>query len=529
MSRLADRLARLRESGLAPASRMPNPEGPHPRAGDSPKPAAPLEARPRRPLRPALGKLPPHGGGSPRRIILPDEPPPGEGWQRIDDFVWERISIHSALLPRTFESGFIVNPGTPAHELIFYDLETTGLSGGAGNIAFLIGVARQNPRQHKAAGDGADVHAADVAADIAADVAADIAADIDAAAGKGEPEVLTVTQLFLSDYPGEPAMLERLRRLFAPRVARVSYNGRCFDSQVIRNRFLINRLRPPDAPGIPEVDLLYPARRLWRGRLADLSLTRVEAEVLGVHRRDDLPGSEAPEAWFEWLRHGSRGAKGAKAENRITGVVRHNHDDIIALVRLLNHLEHWGTLDPRSPPAELPPSGTAPPHRRTAVLPPGKSLHPVPGTAPSYRGTAAQWFGREAPNAPGASRALAWLEAGWARGERECGRPLAYQMKRRGEWMRARGIWEVLDRPGARDYHAAVELAKLHEHRLKDPAAALAVLHGLPEGLPEENLGENRREELKKRRLRLERKIEKLKGPDPDAESESETYGISPL
>ena len=494
VSRLADRLARLRESGLAPASRMPNPEGPHPRAGDSPNSPPPPEARPRKPLRPALGKLPPHGGGSPRRIILPDEPPPGDGWQRIDDFVWERISIHSALLPRTFESGFIVNPGTPAHELIFYDLETTGLSGGAGNIAFLIGVARQNSQKHAAAGDASDADAADIAADIDA-------ADIHAAAGKGEPELLTLTQLFLSDYPGETAMLERLRRLFAPRAARVSYNGRCFDSQVIRNRFLLNRLRPPDAPGIPEVDLLYPSRRLGRGRLADLSLTRVEAEVLGVHRRDDLPGSEAPEAWFEWLRHGSRGAKGAKAENRITGVVRHNHDDIIALVRLLNHLEHWGTVDPRSPPAELPPSGTP----------------------PSYRGTAAQWFGREAPNAPGASRALAWLEAGWARGERECGRPLAYQMKRRGEWMRARGIWEALDRPGARDYHAAVELAKLHEHRLKDPAAALAVLHGLPEGLPGENLGENRREELKKRRLRLERKIEKLKGPDP------ESYGISPL
>ena len=514
VSRLADRLARLRESGLAPASRMPKPEGPHPRAGDSPKPPPPPEVRPRKPLRPALGKLPLRGGGSPRRIILPDEPPPGDGWQRIDDFVWERISIHSALLPRTFESGFIVKPGTPAHELIFYDLETTGLSGGAGNIAFLIGVARQNSQRHGAAGDGADVNTADVDA-----------AAIDAAAGKGEPELLTLTQLFLSDYPGEAAMLERLRRLFAPRAARVSYNGRCFDSQVIRNRFLLNRLRPPDAPGTPEIDLLYPARRLWRGRLADLSLTRVEAEVLGVHRRDDLPGSEAPEAWFEWLRHGSRGAKGAKAENRITGVVRHNHDDIIALVRLLNHLEHWGTVDPRSPPAELPPSGTAPPHRGTPALSPGKSLHPVPGTAPSYRGTAAQWFGREAPNVPGASRALAWLEAGWARGERECGRPLAYQMKRRGEWMRARGIWEALDRPGARDYHAAVELAKLHEHRLKDPAAALAVLHGLPEGLPRENLGENRREELKKRRLRLERKIEKLKGSD----AESETYGISPL
>ena len=478
VSRLADRLARLRESGLAPASRIPNPGGPHPRAGDSPKPPPSPEARPRKPLRPALGKLPPPGGGPHRRIILPDEPPPGEGWQRIDDFVWERISIHSALLPTAFESGFIVNPGTPAHELIFYDLETTGLSGGAGNIAFLIGVARQDSRRHKAAGDGADVDRADV----------------DGTGGEGQPEVLTVTQLFLSDYPGEAAMLERLRGLFAPRAARVSYNGRCFDSQVIRNRFLLNRLRPPDASGAPEVDLLYPARRLWRGRLADLSLTRVEAEVLGVHRRDDVPGSEAPEAWFEWLRHGSKGVKGAKAENRITGVVRHNHDDIIALVRLLNHLEHWGTVDPRSPPAELPPSGAA----------------------PTYRGTAAQWFGREAPNDLCASRALAWLEAGWARGERECGRPLAYQMKRRGEWMRARGIWEALDRPGARDYHAAVELAKLHEHRLKDPAAALAVLHGLPDGIPEENLGENRREELKNRRRRLERKIEKLKVPMPN-------------
>ena len=336
-----------------------------------------------------------------------------------------------------------MDEGTPADRLVFYDLETTGLSGGVGNIAFLIGAACQEADRSSSSGSSA---------------------------ANQQTKTLTVTQLFLSDYPGETAMLERLRELFTARGARVSYNGRCFDSQVIRNRFLLNRLRPPDDSGAGEVDLLYPARRLWRGRLPDLSLARVEAEVLGVHRSDDLPGSEAPDAWFEWL---ARGAKGYGVSERITGVLRHNHDDVMALVRLLAHLEEWGGSEPD-------------------VEAPGKAA----GTAPSYRGTAAQWFPRDA------ERALEWLEAGWARGERECGRPLAHQLKRRGEWRGARRIWEALDCPGERDYDAAVELAKLHEHRLRDPAAALNVL----KGLPEEPLGERRREELQKRRGRLQRK-----------------------
>ncbi len=350
--------------------------------------------------------------------------PPGCGWKKIDDGAWERRILHPGLLPGKFENPFVLPEVLSGDAMVFYDLETTGLSGGAGNIAFLIGL------------------------------------------GFSQPEGFTVIQLFLGDYPGEPALLSRYAELIRENRPQVSYNGRSFDSQVLKTRFLLNRM-PPLLP--PQIDLLYPSRRLWKGVLPNLSLGTLEREVLGFFREDDLPGREAPDAWFEWL-------KGDK--ERITGVFQHNSDDIVSLARLLVHLEAWGDVEPGMDEIR----GSTP-----------------PGVPPAYRGMARQW------SLGNSSTERRWLEAGWAAGEPLCGRDLALKLKREGDFHSASAIWKQLNENGE-NYFSAVELAKYYEHRLKKPEKALVVLSRL-EVLP---LNPRQYRELEHRQIRLKRKIDRL-------------------
>ena len=365
-------------------------------------------------------------GESPNRKSSPGRRPPGEGWINIADGAWERNIDYPPMLPEVFERPFVLPREFRANELAFYDLETTGLSGGSGNIAFLIGFGVQ------------------------------------------KSEKFTVTQLFLSDYPGEAALIKRYAELIQANQPQVSYNGRSFDSQVLKVRFLLNRM-PPRIP--EQIDLLYPSRRLWKGVLPNLSLGTLEREVLGFFREDDLPGREAPDAWFEWL-------KGD--EKRIGGVFTHNADDIVSLARLLVHLEEWGGLDPGGPGV------------------PGNRENPG-GLHPSHRGMARQW----AIKNPWMERR--WLEAGWGKGRRECGWELALKLKREGNFPGAVKIWNKLNGGGSH-FPSAVELAKYYEHRLKNPGRALDVLQGL-KTLP---LNPTHRRELSHRRRRLTWKLQRL-------------------
>jgi len=350
--------------------------------------------------------------------------PPGSGWKIVAEGVWERSILYPRLLPGKFENPFVL-PGVLSREaMVFYDLETTGLSGGAGNVAFLIGL------------------------------------------GFSQSDGFAVIQLFLGDYPGEPALLERYTELIGRNLPQVSYNGRSFDSQVLKTRFLLNRMSPLLPP---QIDLLHPSRRLWKGVLPNLSLGTLEREVLGFFREDDLPGREAPDAWFEWL-------KGDK--KRIAGVFQHNADDIVTLGRLLVHLEAWGDVNPGRDERQ----GSTP-----------------PGVPPSSRGMARQW------SMGNPSMEREWLEAGWASGEPLCGRELALRYKREEDFQSAAAIWKKLNENGVK-YYSAVELAKYYEHQLKNYEMALEVLSGL-ETLPPNTryLGE-----LSHRRRRLERKSARL-------------------
>jgi uncharacterized protein YprB with RNaseH-like and TPR domain len=170
----------------------------------------------------------------------------------------------------------------------FLDTETTGLSGGTGTMAFVVGLGFFT-------GEGFRVH-----------------------------------QYFLRDPGDEPAMVEALAEHLPEFEALVSFNGRAFDVPILENRFILARVPPPTA-GVPHLDLLYPARRLWQYHLPSCALGTLEREVLGVLReQDDVPGGVIPYLYRDYLRTGD-----AREMKR---VLYHNAVDVLSLVTLATRL-----------------------------------------------------------------------------------------------------------------------------------------------------------------------------------------------
>jgi len=231
------------------------------------------------------------------------------GWHEIAPCLFEReatfdiaeyrpsFSPHLPLLFPREREGLMAFTGNRnlIESLVFFDLETTGLSHGAGTIAFMAGIARF--------------------------------------AGEGR---LSVLQLLASDYPGETAFLDRFSSAICADSVLVSYNGKCFDAQILQTRYLMNARKPPFMQGpMPHLDLLFPARRLWKAELGSCRMTDIESGILGRQRIDDLPGSEAPDAWFDFLKTGSA--------DRLLAVGDHNREDTASLARILFALD--GAID----------------------------------------------------------------------------------------------------------------------------------------------------------------------------------------
>ena len=231
------------------------------------------------------------------------------GWTEVADDLFERESVHEiegyrdilsphfpVLFPRERESlsSLAGNSGrarTLPRRMTFFDLETTGLSHGAGTVAFMAGLARFE-----------------------------------------DAGTVTVRQLLMADYPGEQAFLGRFAELVGSGDALVSFNGKCFDSQILKTRYLMNGMRPRFlSAGTLHLDLLFPSRRLWKRDIGSCRMTDIETAILGIARHDDLPGSEAPEAWFSFLREG-------RAE-RLLAVGDHNREDTVSLARILFALD----------------------------------------------------------------------------------------------------------------------------------------------------------------------------------------------
>ncbi|HEY6941112.1 ribonuclease H-like domain-containing protein [Dokdonella sp.] len=178
-----------------------------------------------------------------------------------------------------------------------FDTETTGLAGGVGTKAFMIGLAQWR-------GDS-----------------------------------LHVRQLYLSALAGESDMLRLFASWLAPDAILVSYNGRSYDAPLLKGRYRMHRhTHPFDA--LQHVDLLHPVRRAYRGQWSDCRLKTVERELLGIVRENDLPGSEAPAAWLAFLR--------GRSAHPLKRVAEHNRQDVVTLAALLEHFSRRHTEDDRA-------------------------------------------------------------------------------------------------------------------------------------------------------------------------------------
>ena len=170
-----------------------------------------------------------------------------------------------------------------ADGLLFLDTETTGLAGGTGTYAFLVGVAVVE--------DGR----------------------------------LVVLQYFMRDFDDEPALLTALEPLLARARAIVTFNGSGFDLPLLETRFVLARRRWPSM--LPHLDLLRPARRVWTGWLSDCRLSTLESAVLGLAREDDVPGGLIPMLYFDYLR--------SRRAAPLRRVFEHNRADVLSLVALV--------------------------------------------------------------------------------------------------------------------------------------------------------------------------------------------------
>ena len=175
----------------------------------------------------------------------------------------------------------------PTSDVLFFDTETTGLAGGTGTRAFMIGSAQWR-------GDG-----------------------------------LHIRQWLMTTLSAERDLLVAFADTLHADIMLASYNGKSYDAPLLATRFRLARLCNPLA-GLAHIDLLYPTRRSYRGRWENCRLATIERQVLGVVREDDLPGSEAPAAWLGYLRGGS-------ARN-LRRVADHNCQDLKSLAGLLPHL-----------------------------------------------------------------------------------------------------------------------------------------------------------------------------------------------
>ena len=180
--------------------------------------------------------------------------------------------------------------------LLFFDLETTGLNGGAGTYAFLVGL------------------------------------------GSFDADGSFVTRQYVMTQPGHerPMLLAVAEQLLAGG-ALVSFNGKSFDAPLLESRFLFHRLSWVGT-ALPHLDVLHPARRFWRPRVPDAradrasscSLSMLERHVLGALRHGDVPGMEAPTRYFRFVRSGDAGL--------LSGVLEHNRLDLLSLAALTGRL-----------------------------------------------------------------------------------------------------------------------------------------------------------------------------------------------
>ena len=176
----------------------------------------------------------------------------------------------------------------PITKYAFLDTETSGVSGGTGTYAFLVGIARFIDDQ------------------------------------------FVLRQFFMRDPAEEPALLEGIAKFIAPCKSLVTFNGKSFDAPLLSTRYRLHQI-PIPYQEYSHLDLLPLARRLWRDRLESRALKYLEEHVLGLKRSsEEVPGYEIPWLYFDYLRTGDARPLG--------GVFYHNAMDVVAMAALLAHM-----------------------------------------------------------------------------------------------------------------------------------------------------------------------------------------------
>ncbi|MDW8068080.1 MAG: ribonuclease H-like domain-containing protein [Anaerolineae bacterium] len=318
-------------------------------------------------------------------------------------------------------------------QALFLDTETTGLSGGTGTMAFLVGL------------------------------------------GFFEGDRFIVLQAFLRDPGDEPAMVHFLDE-FLPRFRwLVTFNGRGFDLPILQNRFILARRRFP-LDDAPHLDLLPPARRLWRERLVSCALTALERDVLGVLRdQADIPSGVIPIVYRDYLRTGDA--------REIPRILYHNRMDILSmpvlaarLGALLSHPEEEADLS-------------------------GEELGALAHWYEEIKKDAEPLLRAALHRTPRGEQRARWLAA------------LALTRKRRGDWAGSVEGWQQLALEAPERVQPAVELAKVYEWHLACPDLALGWAREAlrrAEQLPPGPRRDREMAEIRHRLRRLERRIPPL-------------------
>ena len=309
--------------------------------------------------------------------------------------------------------------------LLFLDTETTGLAGGTGTYAFLVG------------------------------------------AGFLEDERFVVVQHFMHDLDEEQALLAALAPLLERASGLVTFNGSGFDVPLLETRFILGRRRWPAM--LPHVDLLWPARRVWAARFVDCRLGTLEREVLGHARDEDVAGALIPSLYFEFLRR--------RHAAPLAPVFSHNRHDVLSLVALLGWLARALAHGEHGVGDGLDRAGLGRLWERTD---PARA-------AACYRGALAAGL-----PAPEAHRVRLRL-AGWE--------------KRRAQWAAACALWEAAAATPMFDPLPWEELAKYHEHRARDAAAARVVVTAAHERAEAAGASASIIDALAYRLARLERRL----------------------
>jgi len=282
---------------------------------------------------------------------------------------------------------------------LFLDTETTGLAGGTGTYAFLVGLAWWD------------------------------------AGG------LQTEQLFLRDFSEEHSLLHELAARLAERPVLVTFNGKSFDWPLLENRFTMTRaIKVP--PLAAHLDLLHPARALWKLRLGSVRLVELERHVLdaarlGWHRGDDVASALIPQFYFDYLRGGTA--------DPLAGVVKHNQMDLRGLAALFGKIN--SLLDERQSLAD-------------------EDSLDLFGLS--------RFLQRRGDNKRAHSTCVQALDAGLpTEFQSRATRELALMAKRRGDGDAAAALWCELAADPADGLEACEQLAIHYERKAKDLQQAL--------------------------------------------------------